>query len=442
MTSWKQLTKTRQSLMSLIEISIVIMAITLLVVAVLGYKAQEKTRMISNAAGILRVAQDQLDAYKLGTDAGIAGIQLQNIQSLSPLPNSSGTWSAVASLQNQANQAVTSMIETNKNWKALNAPAMTKFSDLETKAKAIIQSKKSADVAQDVLLAAKGIRDWILNPPVDATLQSIEANYLTEKVTLADNALSKSNSDPAIAELATLWNSWNDASEALLKEEKSFVAQRKIANDKLMGYSDQLSSETTEWLEQSRSASIAFLAFFALLVCVIIYCLQLMKKNPHLNTMFANKGTEAVQAELGAITEQVDLILSNVDRAWSDSRAELNVVSHALEDSTILESQTKQIKSDIDFAMNFVIKGLQELEHSTRATNPASADRIGNLIGDAQAQESKIQQSLEGLAESGMSIREELHAVRKMIRKLMTETLALKQEGEGLEESSDTIQTT
>lgn len=441
MTSWKELKTERKSIMSFVELAIILMGLTLLSVIFLGYKALNSNNLIHRAESALRMAGDQLEDYRLGSTAQIeATFQMLNIKSLSPLPGGN-SWDNTRKVLDEAQASLTGLVQSNKNYLDLKAKADAAFNIFEAEAKDMISKNKAAATAQDVLLAAQSIRDWMAKTPTDIDLHQIESAYMTEKIKIADAALETTEQNPTLLNLKKTYDGWMEAVNEQLLEENAFADQKKLAKIQLTGVAINIEKGAASWVRKTRLFAQGFIGLFALLIGVIFFNLQALKKNPHLNTMFSSKGTEALQAELEAVTSQVDQILSNVDKAWMDSRAELKVVHHAIEDSEVLESQVQQLKSDMGTVISSMSKSLQELEHQLRKTNATDADRIATLLAEVQTSGSRIHQSLDVLAESGYSIHDELQQVRKNIKRLMSETLNLKKEGETLEESSEAIST-
>lgn len=439
MTSWKELKSERKSILSIVELSIILMGLALLSVIFLGYKTLDSSRLIHQAESTLRQAGDQLEEYKLGDPLQTeATFFMLNFKSLSPLPAGSG-WETTRKVMNEAQSNMGGLVQSSKNFIELSAKSTSSFETLNKEAKAMIESGKGKETAQDVLLSAQSIRDWMTKAPTDAEMHQIESKYLTEKVKVADAALAAKEKDPAIVGLKKAYDAWMDAINEQLLEEKAFTEQKNLAKHQIAGASLNLESQTASWLRKIRLFSQGFIVIFTLLIAVIFFNLQALKKNPHLNTMFASKSNDVLNAELEAVTAQVDQILANVDKAWMDSKSELKVVHHAIEDSEVLESQVQQLKTDIGGVLGSIAKTLQDLEHVARKSNPADADKIAALIAEAQSSGARIQQSLDVLTESGFSIHDELQQVRKNIKRLMTETLNLKKEGEDLEEASETI---
>ena len=463
MTSWKELTKTRKSIMSLIEFTVVLMGLSLLAVVYLGYKALDTSLTTYSSESTLRQAEDQLENLRLGVNTqGV--LQLQNLQSLSPLPNGLAinyhgstvathsttadpepntlSWGKVRTVQDQAQTAIDSLFSSSKIWSGYASVSAENLTALQAAAAIIIADKKNKDaaIAQDVLNAAKVIHEWMDKPSASAGSHQAESAYLTETVSKAETSLDSKGDDPSIADLHKAWSNWMSAITNQLEQEQAFVTQKKATVMALSMYGGILEANISRWMEHSKTTSVIFAVLFLILIGIVIFSLQALKKNPHLNTMFTSKGPQALQAELDAVTMQIDHILSNVEKAWIDARTELKVVHHAIQDSVLLEDQVQQLKTAVGNIISQVSKGLQTLEHKTRQTDVNTANALAALLGEAQTQGARIQQSLEILADSGLSIREELNEVRKNIRHLMSETLALKQEGETLEESSETIQ--
>lgn len=439
MTSWKELTSARKSTMSIIELAVVLMGFALLTVVILGYKALDTSHLIHEAESTMRMAGDQLDEYTLNGNAKDEQVlQMLNLKSLSPLPTGK-SWEKSWELLTAAQSNMTGVVQSKRAYQDLHAKAEAAYTSFETVAKGMIDKNQSTAIAQDVLLSAQSIRDWMNMTPQDADLHQIESKYLTEKINIADSLLGSKTADAAVTQLRTNYDAWMESVKEQLMEEKNFVEQKKMANTLMASLAVNVEEQTKRWLSSTKLSSQGFVVLFALLIGVIIFSLQALKKNPHLNTMFATKGPEVLQTELEAVTAQVDQILANVDKAWMDSRSELKVVHHAIEDSEVLESQVQQLKTDMGTVVANLTKGLQDLEHKLRATSAADADKVGALLSDTQVQGSKIHQSLEVLVESGISIHDELQQVRKTIKRLMTETLALKHEGEVLEESSEAL---
>jgi len=462
MTSWKELTKTRKSIMSLIEFTVALMGLSLLAVLFLGYKALDTSRTTYTSESTLRQVEDQLETFKLG-DPPQGHLQLQNFQSLSPLPQGIAityhdnpithsstddpepntlSWGKVRVVQDIAQHAIDSLLGSSKIWVENKAASDVDLKALETIANSIIAEKKNKaePLAQEVLLASHAITDWMKNTPTDAGIHKAESAYLNEKVSQAESSFETQKADPEVADLQKAWTAWIGSINNQLEQEKDFVEYKQVAALKLSVYGGILEANIVRWMERSKLTSIIFAFLFLILIGVIVISLQSLKKNPHLNTMFSHKGPEALQAELDAVTAQIDQILSNVDKAWLNARSELKVVHHAIQDSELMENQVQQIKTAVADIVSQLSKGLQALEQKTRPADVNTANALAVLLGDTQTQGARLQQSLEVLADSGLSIREELSVVRKTIRLLMTETLALKHEGETLEESSDAMQ--
>lgn len=438
MTSWKELKTERKSILSIVEISIVLMGLTLLSVIFLGYRALDTSKLIYQAGSGLRQAGDQLEEYHLGSSLNAeANFNMLNFVSLSPLPAGS-SWESTRKAMKEAQANMSGLVQSNKNFMDLQAKSKNAFIALETNAKSMIEKNKGAATAQDVLLSAHAINDWIAQAPVPE-MHQIESAYMSEKIKAADAALIAKGNEPEVATLKQGYDTWMTALSEQLLEEKAFVDQKKIAKNQIAGISINIEQHANAWIRKTKIFTQGFAVLFGLLIALGFFNLQSLKRNPHLNAMFANKSTDALQAELEAVTQQVDQILANVDKAWLDSRAELKVVHHAIQDSEVLESQVQQLKTDLSSVISSISKTLQELEHHLRKSNAADADKVATILGETQSSSSRIQQSLDVLAESGYSIHDELQQVRKNIKKLMSETLSLKKEGESLEESTEAI---
>jgi hypothetical protein len=420
--------------MSIIEISLVLMGLALLAVAFIGNKALKTNSLISNAGSSLRMASEELDNMNLGVDPQKGTLRMQSIQSMSPLPTAP-EWNKVRQVLSELQGTLNGLVQSDKIWIDLSQKYEDSYKTLEDQVKVQMDQNKAIPLTQDVWMAAQTIHDWIKKNPTNAA----DAAFLDGQMKLADSLLESNKENLAVLDLGKKWTSWIAATNELLLEDKTFAEQKKSSNLKMSAYGTVLENQAAAWLNRTRTTSLLFIGLFALLLAVIIFSLQSIKKNPHMNTMFTPKGPEALQAELATVTGQVDMILASVDKAWVDSRSELKVVHHAIEDSEVLESQVQQLKADFGTVINHLSKGLQELEHKVRKSDTAGADQLALLLSETQSQGSRIQQSLESLTESGMSIHEELQQVQKTIKRLMSETLALKHEGEVLEESSETL---
>lgn len=428
MNTWKELATTRKTLMTVVEALAILLALGLLAAVILGTKGITTQSQAQQALTNVQLALAQFESDATGD------LELDNLKSLSSLPQSP-IWTEAHNALEQSTQAIENWNSQKKSLPTMKGNFTKQYGNLDSEAKKLIQANQEVEIAQDIQMAAQSLYTWIQAPPKDAEIHMIESKVLDAAIRQAEQALSKNPNST----LKPIWDTWMSSTQSLLEAEQALLESQKAVQTKLSAYAIQLQNASKLWLDRTTSTFTIAMMIFGIVVLIILVSLQLLKKNPHLNTMFAPKGTVAMQAELAAITEQVDSIMDNVTKTWLDARAELKVVHHAVADTEILEEQVQKLKTDVATIVNHLSKGLQELEHKTRHNDTALADQLGAMLAEVQMQSARLQQSMDVLADSGLTLHEELAQVQKSIRNLMKETQALKHEGETLEDSSSAL---
>ncbi|HSQ42214.1 MAG TPA: hypothetical protein VLM37_08055, partial [Fibrobacteraceae bacterium] len=431
---------TRKSLLTLIEGLMAVMTIILVTAAFIGFQALETNFRLGNAEVNLRLAGDQLEAFKLGEASSQASLQLHSLSSLSSLPNGRH-WNGVRDALEKLQTNLNSLLLSNDAWLEERAKNRTTFLDLQKEVQDHVNSNRAAELAQKVWMAAQAIKDWMDSPPQDTDMHLATSRELQGLVAQADSLLSLCKTHPEAHGLNTRWDLWINSTYELLLEEKTFRQQEKLTNTSIGAYTTLLDRQALEWLEQVRTSMGLMIGLFMLLLATTIWALQSLKKNPHLNLMLSRDPQAAMQASLAEITRQVDNILSSVDRAWINTRSELKGVHHAMSDSQTMDDQVRQLKSSLESLLHETQQSLQALEQRLRSKDELSANQTAATLALVQTQGSRLQQFLDLLGESSMSLYTELELVHKSIRSLMSGTLALRREGENLEESSSSLQT-
>jgi len=428
MNTWKELATTRKTLMTVVEALAVILALGLLAAVILGTKGISTQSQAQQALTNVQQALAQFENNSTGN------LEFDNLKSMSSLPQSP-MWTESHNALEQSSLAIEEWTTRKKALPALQDNFSKLYENIDKEAKNQIQSNQQVQTAQDIQMAAQSLHSWVQAPPKDAEIHMIESKVLDASIRQAEQALAKNPQST----LKPLWDAWMSATQLLLEGEQAELESKQFVQTKLSAYAIQLQKASKLWLDRTTSTFTVAMMIFGIVVLIILVSLQLLKKNPHLNTMFAPKGTTAMQAELAAITEQVDSIMDNVAKTWLDARAELKVVHHAVADTEILEEQVQKLKTDVATVVNHLCKGLQDLEHKTRHSDSNTADQLGSMLAEVQMQSARLQQSMDVLADSGLTLHDELAQVQKSIRNLMKETQALKNEGETLEDSSSAL---
>lgn len=396
-----------------------------------------------------REAEIQLESFQLGQDSLPPVFHMENLMALTPLQSIKSMEQGKQILL-RAQGALQAILELRKNHAMTLSSRRQAWDNLRLSAENLVQtsSQNSPDLhsAQGVLLAGKSLLDWIQISSQSAWLLEAESPYMRHLLTQADSLLAKH----APQGLDTSWENFVDALRNELQMELQFAEQKRQTMLLLSSLSMAIHHGSLRLEQRSRWAGNIYTAITLALVILILVGVQQMVHNRHLNAMTSTTPAQATQAELHSIQERIGTLLSQVDKAWLESRQDLKQMQSAVQHTQDMENQVVQIQEEVEQQWRSSLEQIQflreELETVLKSIPPESQSRVAQILQNLKSLElqerrngEKIEQELEVLGAEGVSLYKELQEIRRSLVRLVGGTARLVKSGTDLEEQGQNL---
>ncbi|NLB62986.1 MAG: hypothetical protein GX801_02625 [Fibrobacter sp.] len=408
MNAVSELKKTRKMLLSISQISLILIIIVLISQWFVFNKIKDKEQRVFKAKTTLRQAENQLESYKLDSEASL--FQLEQLNALSPLPKNKKFKQAFKQLDS-AQIYLNGLIQSESAWKELTDKSNQAFIELNTQCNNLVAtSKYNTEFSLSILEAAQTIKHILKSPPASQSQRENEVSMLDFQIKKADSLVHADTKNPQTIKIRQNWTNWMTITQEQLLEEKSFYEQKKAATSKLTSYAMVLQNEALKHQKLNKSYSLMYSIMLLSLALLALITQRAIYKNPHLNTMLSPRGKATVLAEANELSASLRELNKFIANMVATTKTDLNKINNMQQDTEAIDTQTRALKSITGSFLTFSSTNLQKLETQLRSANLSEyADKLGDILGNIQSDSANLAQALETLGDSNISLQGEIN---------------------------------